>query len=151
MEYWTPVLILILLGFIWFIWMVYGRLLLNKAVWVDKINPAGTPSLGDIKFNEDTISVLFFWGVKTFSLQQIEQIKAFAQTDWGLEEHEQVEMLFDTGDTISFCGSWQDHREIVQTITQQIGIAGVIWPWGDLPQRGDKWGRDIIFDRNKRQ
>jgi hypothetical protein len=145
MQSW--ILIIVLLGLSWFIWTAYGRLLLNRVVWVKRINPPEINYLGDIKVNGDLIAVKFLWGIKTFSIKQINQIKAFAQTDWGLEEHEQVDILFDTADKIIFSGSLQERREFVQTLFQQVGIADKAWTWGDLPQLGDKLGRDLVFNR----
>jgi hypothetical protein len=116
---------------------------------VKRINPSEIYFLGDMKVSGDFIIVKFLWSKKTFSLKQIKQIKAYAQTDWGLEEHEQVDILFETADKITFSGSLQEHREFVQTITQQLGIASKAWTWGDLPQHGDKLGRDLVFEKNK--
>ena len=149
MHSWTAILITVLLGLSWFIWTAYGRLLLNKIVWVKRINPPQIHSLGDIKVSGDYLVVKFFWGIKTFSLKQIKQIKAFGQTDWGLEEHEQVDILFDTAYKITFSGSLQEHREFVQTIAQQVGIVDKTWTWGFLPHLGDKLGRDLVFEKNK--
>lgn len=149
MQSWTPILIIVLLGLSWFIWTVYGRLLLNKVVWVKRINPPEIHSLGDIKINGDLLAVKFLWGIKTFSLKQIKQIKAFAQNDWGLEEHEQIDILFDTAEKITFSASLQEHREFVQTITKKVGITDKTWIWGDLPQLGDKLGRDLVYEKTK--
>lgn len=149
MQSWTLILIIVLLGLSWFIWTAYRRLLLNREVWVKEINQSTLYSVGDIKVNADLIVVKFLWGIKTFSLQQIVQVKAFAQTDWGLEEYEQVDVLFDTDDKIIFNGSLQEHRDFVQTITQQIGIVDKTWSWGFLPHLGDKLGRDLVFQKNK--
>jgi hypothetical protein len=149
MQSWTPILIILLAGLSWFIWTTYRRQLLNKAVWVKRINPSTLQSVGDIKVNEDLIQVKFLWGTKTFSFRQIQQMKAYALTDWRLEEYEQVDILFDTANKITFNGSLQEHRAIVQTIASEIGIESNIWTWGFLPYLGDKMGRDLVFEKNK--
>jgi hypothetical protein len=116
-------------------------------VFVKRINHTENNSVGDTKVSEGFIQVKFLWSKKTFSLNQINQIKAYAQTDWGLEEHEYVDILFDNNDKITFSGSLPEHRELVQQITQELGITDKSWNWGYLPHLSDWLGRDIVFTK----
>lgn len=147
MKSWILQLIMLSLGFCWFIWSVYGQQLLHKMTWINKTNHAVLQSIGNIKVNQDFLQVKFTWTVKNFSFRQIEQIKAYSQADWGLTEHEQIDILFDTGDKISFNGSLEAHREIILVIASGIGIQNKDWPWGCLPCSGDIMGRDIIYQK----
>ena len=147
MQFWTPFVIMILVSSIWLTWTIYGRQLLNKAVWAKSINPSILQFKGDIKIGQDTMLVKFWSSIKTLEFGQITQIKAYSQTDWGLEEYEQVDILFDNGNKIYFSGSLKEHREIIQAIVNSVSLQNQTWTWGFLPHLGDQLHRDVVFER----
>ena len=139
--------IILLVGLLFVAWIIYGRLLLNKIVWIKNIISSALQSTGDIKVDGDIIQVKFLWSVKTFSFEQITEIKAYMETNWGLEEYDQVDVLFENGNKICFRGLPREHQNVVQLITSSVGIQNKVWAWGFLPRLGDSMKRDIVFDK----
>lgn len=147
MKSWIIQLIILFVGLFCIALAIYRRQLLNKAIFVKTINHAALKSIGDIEVNQDFLRAKFYWTVKNFSFKQITQIKAYTQTDWGINESEQIDILFDTGDKISFSGSLAAHREMVQVIVSKVDIQDKDWAWGFLPFFGDITGKDIVYEK----
>lgn len=146
MEKWPLLFLLISLFYI--CWTIYGSLLLNREIFIKRIDPQDFKLVGDLTFREDNILVIFKWKMKEFSIDQIEEIKAYSITDWGLSEYEQIDINFDSTHKIKLDGSLVDHQNFSKFLLHQLGIKKEILDWGFLPQLNDKMRRDVIFEKN---
>ena len=149
MQNFIYILITCLILVMWFLWRVYGKILLNREVRVKHIGDVDHQSIGNLKYSKDTIEVRFIRNTKLFSLDQIVKIKAYSLATWGLEEIEQIEIYFDNANRIIFDGSLKEHRDFIEMIISKLGISDVTLRWGRLPHLGDKENRDTIFDKEK--
>lgn len=86
--------------------------------------------------------------MKEFSINQIEEIKAYSLTDWGLSEYEQIDIKFDNKHKIKLDGSLVEHQNFTKFLLLRLGVKNKVLDWGFLPQLTDKMSRDIIFERN---
>ncbi|MEJ8817239.1 hypothetical protein [Lacibacter sp. H407] len=149
MQNFIYILITCLILVMWFLWRVYGKILLNREVRISHIGDVDPHSIGNLKYSKDTIEVRFTRNTKLFSLDQIVKIKAYSLTTWGLEQFEQIEINFDNANRIIFDGSLKEHRDFIEVIISKLDISAVTLRWGRLPHLGDKENRDTIFDKEK--
>lgn len=130
---------------------ICGEMLMNRAIWIKNINPNLFRSYGDLKFDSDSIHIKFFWNVKSFTLYQVSQIKAYAQTTWSLEDLERVDVIFKNGDKIYLSVGMEAHRKFIRKILSGLGAENKILEWGFLPHSGDHLQRDIVYDGEDRR
>ncbi|MEQ1531437.1 MAG: hypothetical protein ABL925_19150 [Methylococcales bacterium] len=123
-------------------------MLLSKKVFIKRINPTEIKSIGDLIIEDEIILVLYRWKIVKHTLQQIERIKAYSLTSWGLVDYEQVDIKFIDNYQIKLDGSLTENRNFIESIMEQLSQDSKILNWDFLPQLGDKLGRDTIFEKN---
>lgn len=122
-------------------------MLLSKKVFIKRINPQELKSVGDLLVKDDTLFILYRWKTVKHTVQQIERIKAYSLTSWGLVDYEQVDIIFTNNYQIKFDASIIEHQKLIEKLMEKIGQSIEILKWDFLPVLGDKLGRDVIFER----
>lgn len=123
----------------------FRRIWLNREVWIKRFKDGELESYGDMIFIDGTFHVRLMWTTKTFRLSDIQEIRGYSFTDWGLSEHEQVSIVFPKLNTI-LNGDDEKIQVFIKELMQMLKIEKEIF-WGFLPQLNDSQKRDLLYSR----
>lgn len=123
----------------------FRRIWLNKEVWVKRLNLGDLNRYGDMVFIDRTFHIHSRWSVKTFSLSDIQEIRGYSFTDWGLNEQEQVSIIFPNLNIILDAENETVQtfiKDLLQTLANDKEAS-----WGFLPQLNDPAKRDLLYSK----
>ncbi|MCC6186221.1 MAG: hypothetical protein IT256_03620 [Chitinophagaceae bacterium] len=105
----------------------FGKKWLNREIEVKRINPETVSKKGDIRFDEISIDVHFFWTIRKFLWSDITELNGFSEEE-NREEYRKIAVCrFYRGVSIFFNVESEENLKFIDALKSKLNIGFINW------------------------